>query len=35
VSASEVTIGAMTRHAEVANSAEVKKAIPRSPRWPA
>jgi carbon-monoxide dehydrogenase medium subunit len=27
-SASEVTIGAMTRHAEVANSAEVKKAIP-------
>src|SRR6186713_1978370 len=28
VSASEVTIGAMTRHAEVANSAEVKKAIP-------
>ena len=28
VSASEVTIGAMTRHAEVANSVEVKKAIP-------
>jgi len=28
VSASEVTIGAMTRHAEVANSPEVKKAIP-------
>jgi len=28
VSASEVTIGAMTRHAEVAGSAEVKKAIP-------
>jgi aerobic carbon-monoxide dehydrogenase medium subunit len=27
-SASEVTIGAMTRHAEVANSPEVKKAIP-------
>jgi carbon-monoxide dehydrogenase medium subunit len=27
-SGSEVTIGAMTRHAEVANSAEVKKAIP-------
>ena len=25
---SEITIGAMTRHAEVANSAEVKKAIP-------
>ena len=28
VSGSEVTIGAMTRHAEVANSADVKKAIP-------
>ena len=27
-SASEVTIGAMTRHAEVANSPDVKKAIP-------
>lgn len=27
-SGSEVTIGAMTRHAEVANSADVKKAIP-------
>jgi len=28
VSGSEVTVGAMTRHAEVAGSAEVKKAIP-------
>jgi len=27
-SSAEITIGAMTRHAEVANSAEVKKAIP-------
>ena len=27
-SGAEITIGAMTRHAEVANSAEVKKAIP-------
>ncbi|MBI2754918.1 MAG: xanthine dehydrogenase family protein subunit M [Betaproteobacteria bacterium] len=28
VSSSEVTIGAMTRHADVANSADVKRAIP-------
>ena len=28
-----VTIGAMTRHVEVANSAEVKRRSPRSRRW--